>query len=71
MSEVPARARTSRRRLAASRVAMAPGFASRDRTTLDHLPLGRVFSWQNRVPHGVGVLAGVALDRLLVRPFAA
>ena len=34
-------------------------------TTLGHLLLGHVFSWQNLVAYAVGVLAGAALDRLL------
>ncbi len=35
--------------------------------TLGHLLPGHVFSWRNRAACGVGVLAGVALDRLLLR----
>jgi hypothetical protein len=34
-------------------------------TTLGHLLLGHVFSWQNLVAYALGVLAGAALDRLL------
>lgn len=34
-------------------------------TTLGHLLLGHVFSWQNLVAYAVGVLAGTALDRVL------
>ena len=49
----------------------APWLAAFRSTTFGHLLLGHVFSWQNLVAYGVGVLAGVALDRLLVRPFAA
>jgi hypothetical protein len=36
-------------------------------TTIGHLLLGHVFSWQNLVASGVGVLVGAALDRLLAR----
>jgi hypothetical protein len=36
-------------------------------TTIGHLLLGHVFSWQNLVAYAVGVLAGVALDRVLAR----
>jgi len=34
-------------------------------TTLGHLLLGHVFSWQNLVAYALGVLAGAAVDRLL------
>ena len=36
-------------------------------TTIGHLLLGHVFSWQNLVAYALGLLAGVALDRGLVR----
>ena len=36
-------------------------------TTVGHLLLGHVFSWQNLVAYGAGVLAGAAIDRLLLR----
>jgi len=49
----------------------APGLVAFRATTVGHLLLGPVFSWQNIVAWGVGVLAGVALDRLLIRQFAA
>lgn len=49
----------------------APWLVSFRHTTLGHLLLGHVFSWQNLVAYGVGVLAGVALDRLLPRPTSA
>ena len=69
MNDVPAQAqaRMPRRRQAVAG-AVARGVPPHD---LGHLPPGHVFSWQNLVAYGVGVLAGVALDRLLVRPFAA
>ncbi|MFL6682848.1 MAG: DUF2809 domain-containing protein [Burkholderiaceae bacterium] len=35
-------------------------------TTLGHLLLGHVFSWQNLVAYAFGVAAGVALDHLLL-----
>ena len=34
-------------------------------TTLGHLLLGHVFSWQNLAAYALGVLAGTALDRVL------
>lgn len=34
-------------------------------TTLGHLLLGHVFSWQNLAAYALGVLAGTALERLL------
>jgi len=34
-------------------------------TTIGHLLLGHVFSWQNLVAYAFGVVGGVALDRLL------
>jgi hypothetical protein len=46
----------------------APWLVAFRHTTVGHLLLGHVFSWQNLVAYGVGVLAGVALDRLLPRP---
>lgn len=46
----------------------APWLLQFRHTTLGHLLLGQVFSWQNLVAYGVGVLAGAALDRWLVRP---
>lgn len=49
----------------------APWLVAFRATTLGHLLLGQVFSLRNLVAYGVGVLVGVALDRLLVRPFAA
>ena len=55
----------------AAKLWQAPWLAAFRHTTLGHLLLGHVFSWQNLVAYGVGVLAGAALDRLLVRPFAA
>jgi hypothetical protein len=36
-------------------------------TAPGHLLLGQVFSWQNLVAYGVGVLAGVALERVVLR----
>jgi hypothetical protein len=49
----------------------APWLVQFRHTTAGHLLLGHVFSWQNLVAYGVGVLAGVALDRLLFRRTAA
>ena len=46
----------------------APWLVAFRHTTLGHLLLGHVFSWQNLAAYGVGVLAGVAFDRLLPRP---
>ena len=46
----------------------APWLATFRHTTVGHLLLGHVFSWQNLVAYGVGVLAGVILDRLLRHP---
>ncbi len=54
----------------AAKLWQAPWLAVLRHTTLGHLLLGHVFSWQNLVAYGVGVLAGVALDRFLARPFA-
>jgi len=36
-------------------------------TTIGHLLLGHVFSWQNLAAYGIGVLAGAGLDRVLFR----
>ena len=36
-------------------------------TAIGHLLLGHVFSWQDLVAYAVGVLAGVALDRVVMR----
>jgi hypothetical protein len=44
----------------------APWLVEFRHTTIGHLLLGHVFSWQNLVAYGLGVLAGVALDRLLM-----
>ena len=49
----------------------APWLVAFRHTTVGHLLLGHVFSWQNIVAYGAGVLVGMALDTLLVRPFAA
>jgi len=49
----------------------APWLVQFRHTTAGHLLLGHAFSWQNLVAYGVGVLAGVALDRLLLRRTAA
>ena len=49
----------------------APWLVQFRHTTVGHLLLGQVFSWQNLVAHGVGVLAGVVLDRLILRMTAA
>lgn len=40
----------------------APWLVAFRHTTIGHLLLGHVFSWQNLVAYGVGVLAGVALE---------
>ena len=45
----------------------APWLVQFRHTTIGHLLLGQVFSWQNLVAYLVGVLAGVALDRQIVR----
>ena len=45
----------------------APWLVQFRHTGLGHLLLGQVFSWQNLVAYAVGVLAGAALDRLIVR----
>ena len=49
----------------------APWLVAFRHTTLGHLLLGHVFSWQNLVAYGVGVIVGVALDRTLLRTAAA
>ena len=46
----------------------APWLVAFRHTTVGHLLLGHVFSWRNLVAYGVGVMAGVALDRLVPRP---
>ena len=48
----------------------APWLAALRHTTAGHLLLGHVFSWENLVAYGVGVIVGAALDRLLVRRIA-
>ena len=40
----------------------APWLVAFRYTAIGHLLLGHVFSWQNLVAYGVGVLAGVALE---------
>ena len=45
----------------------APWLVDFRHSTIGHLLLGHVFSWQNLVAYALGVLAGVALDRVLVR----
>ena len=45
----------------------APWLAAFRHTTIGHLLLGHVFSWQNLVAYGVGVIAGIALDRMILR----
>ena len=49
----------------------APWLVAFRHTTVGHLLLGHVFSWRNLVAYGVGVIVGVALDRLLLRTTAA
>ena len=49
----------------------APWLVAFRHTTLGHLLLGHVFSWQNLVAYGVGVIVGVVLDRILLRTTAA
>ena len=49
----------------------APWLVAFRRTNVGHLLLGHVFSWQNLVAYGVGVLSGVVLDHLLLRRTAA
>ena len=41
----------------------APWLVALRHTTIGHLLLGHVFSWQNLVAYAVGVLAGVAMER--------
>ena len=43
----------------------APWLVAWRHTTIGHLLLGQVFSWQNLVAYGLGVPAGIALARLL------
>jgi len=45
----------------------APWLVQFRHTAVGHLLLGHVFSWQNLAAYGVGVLAGAAIDRLLLR----
>jgi len=45
----------------------APWLVQFRHTTGGHLLLGHVFSWRNLVAYGVGVLAGIGLDRLPFR----
>jgi hypothetical protein len=45
----------------------APWLVAFRYTTIGHLLLGHVFSWENLVAYAVGVLGGVTLDRLLPR----
>jgi len=45
----------------------APWLVAFRHTAIGHLLLGHVFSWQNLVAYGLGVLAGIGLDRLLFR----
>ena len=49
----------------------APWLVQFRHTTVGHLLLGQVFSRQNLVAYGVGVLAGVAVDRRLLRASVA
>ena len=49
----------------------APWLVGFRHTTLGHLLLGHVFSWQNLVAYGAGVIVGVALDGILLRTTAA
>jgi len=49
----------------------APWLVAFRHTTLGHLLLGHVFSWHNLAAYGIGVIVGVALDRLLLRMTAA
>ena len=51
----------------AAKLLQAPWLVAFRHTTGGHLLLGHVFSWQNLVAYAVGVLAGVALERLLPR----
>ena len=45
----------------------APWLVAFRHTAIGHLLLGHVFSWQNLVAYGLGVLAGIGLDRFLFR----
>ena len=45
----------------------APWLVAFRHTSVGHLLLGHVFSWQNLVAYGVGVMAGAAIDRLAHR----
>ena len=49
----------------------APWLAAFRHTTLGQLLPGHVFSWQNLVAYGVGVIVGMALDGILLRTTAA
>ena len=49
----------------------APWLVAFRHTNFGHLLLGHVVSWQNLVAYGAGVLVGVAVDRLILRRFAA
>ena len=49
----------------------APWLVQFRHTTVGHLLLGQVFSWQNLAAYGAGILAGIAFDRLLLRLTAA
>ena len=49
----------------------APWLVAFRHTIVGHLLLGHVFSWQNLVAYGVGVIIGAALDRILLRTTAA
>ena len=49
----------------------APWLVAFRYTTIGHLLLGHVFSWRNLVAYALGVLAGVALDRVLTRSLAS
>jgi hypothetical protein len=48
-------------------VAASEDTAPRRLPALADLLLGQVFSWRNLAAYGVGVLVGVAVDRLLLR----
>ena len=71
MNQVPVRAMATSGVVEAAQPWQAPWLAALRHPALGHRLLGHVFPWQNLVAYGVGVLAGVVLDRLLVRPFAA
>ena len=49
----------------------APWLAQFRHTSFGRLLLGQVFSWQNLVAYAIGVLAGAAVDRRIVRPTRA